>query len=365
MHMDTPSANSCSETSRSSGDFQSAMLEGKGLHSDARRSRPTVAELTKMNINGLRRLAVSMGVSVTSGSFYQRTARSKAEILQDVVRKCELGVCGDMSFVCSRPAPFFASSRDSGMCQRMLNQEAVLTLAKLRDMNCNKLRHVASLNGVRQCLRRSDGCTKRTRSKAEILQDLEHKLEMAGPLLVEKKRPNSKDLVAQYEAEGKNRTEIRAALRKHGFSYAVIYSRTKHVSDGCKPSTPTELQAITHTGQLRAAAANLGLSIRDGKGRAGKLRTKSQIISAYKSVYDGVKQKVEEFVAIKSTAEFRKRAVKLGLHLRNSRQKMRTKAELIKDYERKLIAAGQKELVDAQCKTSATEYRMRSGQQHT
>ena len=105
--------------------------------------------------------------------------------------------------------------------------------------------------------------------------------------------------------------------------------------------TLEELQAITHTGQLRTVAANLGLSVRDGKGRQGNLRTKASIIEEYKQRYAGIREQVEELFAIKSIVEFRKRAVKLGLALRHSRKRMRSKTEITKDYERKLIAGGQ------------------------
>ena len=105
--------------------------------------------------------------------------------------------------------------------------------------------------------------------------------------------------------------------------------------------TLEELQAITHTGQLRTVAANLGLSVRDGKGRQGNLRTKASIIEEYKQRYEGIREQVEELFAIKSIVEFRKRAVKLGLALRHSRKRMRSKTEITKDYERKLIAGGQ------------------------
>lgn len=105
--------------------------------------------------------------------------------------------------------------------------------------------------------------------------------------------------------------------------------------------TLEELQAITHTGQLRTVAANLGLSVRDGKGRKGNLRTKASIIEEYKQRYEGIREKVEELFAIKSIVEFRKRAVKLGLPLRHSRTTMRSKTEITKDYERRLIAGGQ------------------------
>ena len=123
---------------------------------------------------------------------------------------------------------------------------------------------------------------------------------------------------------------------------ANLYDDTSHTGRK-RMWSPTleELQAITHTGQLRTVAANLGLSVRDGKGRQGNLRTKASIIEEYKQRYAGIREQVEELFAIKSIVEFRKRAVKLGLALRHSRKRMRSKTEITKDYERKLIAGGQ------------------------
>ena len=125
--------------------------------------------------------------------------------------------------------------------------------------------------------------------------------------------------------------------------------------------TLEELQAITHTGQLRTVAANLGLSVRDGKGRQGNLRTKASIIEEYKQRYAGIREQVEELFAIKSIVEFRKRAVKLGLALRHSRKRMRSKTEITKDYERKLIAGGQVPHMRSEQEHTG----MRSEQEHT
>ena len=81
------------------------------------------------------------------------------------------------------PASALASTRGSGASQRMLSVEGISTLAKFREMNINKLRHVAGLNGVRISLGKFDGCKPRKRTKAEILEDIKHKLVEDGPLL--------------------------------------------------------------------------------------------------------------------------------------------------------------------------------------
>lgn len=177
-----------------------------------------------------------------------------------------------------------------------------------------EVRHAAGLNGVRTSIGKSHGCTPRQKTKAEILQEIKHKIVEGEPLLgsaeAQKEMPKSTPLIAKMEG-GRNRS-----------------------------CTPEQLQAITHTGRLGAGAANLGVVIRDRKSGVEKLPATPRIIDEYKMLFDIVRKKAEELVAIKSIAEFRKRAVKLGLSLRNSRQKMRTKAEIINDYERKLIAAG-------------------------
>ena len=60
--------------------------------------------------------------------------------------------------------------------------------------------------------------------------------QLLGPL----QRPNSKKVVEMMEAEGKNRTEIRRALKLQGFGHAVIALRTKHME---RPSAATSAPA--------------------------------------------------------------------------------------------------------------------------
>ena len=114
------------------------------------------------------------------------------------------------------------------MSDGMLNTDPVCTLSKFREMDSNKLRDVAAVNGFGQGLGKSDGCKLRKRTSAESLEDIEHKLEEGGPLLVpssssefsivsKRKRPNSKaELVpvscSQFTIASK-RTSIRWSVK--------------------------------------------------------------------------------------------------------------------------------------------------------
>ena len=183
----------------------------------------------------------------------------------------------DMSFVRKRPASAFASTCDSGAFQCMLSGEAVSTLAKFREMNINKLRHVAGFNGVRICLGKSDGCKPRKRSKAEMLQDIEYKLKEGCALLVpvsssqfttisQRKRPIPKDVVQQMEAAGQNRTQIRVALKKHGFSGFTRWIRTKHLDPErveCQTTISSIESNATTSLSAAACASNSALALRN------------------------------------------------------------------------------------------------------
>ena len=56
-----------------------------------------------------------------------------------------------------RPRSALPSAPASRVSDGMLSDEAVCAVAMLREMNINKLRHVAALNGVRQCIENCDG----------------------------------------------------------------------------------------------------------------------------------------------------------------------------------------------------------------
>ena len=204
------------------------------------------AELRKMNLNELRRFAVSKKVYVSRRRFGVPIKRCKAEILQDVMRKLKSGdrlthaistqrneasqdLSGDVSgtlvsqcramyipCVRKRPASALASKCFSGASQRILSGEVVSTLATFREMNINKLRHVAGLNGVRTCLGKSDGCKPRKRTKAEMLVDLERKLEEVVSLCVPGTKPNGKTMDAEKEQNGNTRThEYISTVKRH------------------------------------------------------------------------------------------------------------------------------------------------------
>ena len=98
-----------------------------------------------------------------------------------------------MPFGHKRPAWALASTRSSRLSDGMLSDEAVCKLAKLSDMDINKLR-------------KAYGCKPGKRTTAVTLEDIEHKLEEGGPLLVPGRSsqfpraasitsPNSKDLL--------------------------------------------------------------------------------------------------------------------------------------------------------------------------
>ena len=304
---DTASANSSSEATQGSAASQGFVADERDVNSEPQRPRPTLAELRKMNINELRRFAASRKVYVSSRRFGVSINRPTEDVMQDVVRKLRLGdrstnamstQCNaasrvfsgdvsvptlaqcrakDMSFVRKRPASALASTCDSGAFQCMLSGEAVSTLTKFREMNINKLRHVAGFNGVRICLGKSDGCKPRKRTKTEMLQDIEYKLKEGCALLVpvsssqfttisQRKRPMAKDVVQQMEAAGQNRTQIRAALKKHGFAGFTIWIRTKHLDpERVERETTISSTEANATASLSAAAcaSNNALDLRN------------------------------------------------------------------------------------------------------
>ena len=190
----------------------------------------TLPKLVEMNTDNPRHVAWLHGVRISIGKSdgCKPRKRTTSEVLEVIKHKLVEG--GPLRV----PASALASTRGSGASQRMLSVEGICTLAKFREMNINKLRHVAGLNGVRISLGKFDGCKPRKRTKAEILEDIKHKLVEDGPLLApnykrpkrKDKRPKRKDVIQQMEAEGKSRTQIRAALRLHGFHCAIKLLKT-------------------------------------------------------------------------------------------------------------------------------------------
>ena len=190
----------------------------------------TLPKLVEMNTNNPRHVAwlhrVRISIGKTDGCKPRK--RTTSEILEAIKHK--LAEDGAL-FV---PASALASTCGSGASQRMLSVEGISSLAKFRQMNINQLRHVAGLNGVRISLGKIDGCKPRKRKKAEILDDIKHKLVQDGPLLApnytrpkrKDKRPKRKDVIQQMEAEGKSRTQIRAALRLLGFHCTIRLFKT-------------------------------------------------------------------------------------------------------------------------------------------
>ena len=169
------------------------------------------------------------------------------------------------------------TTRGSRVSDSMLNTDPVCTLSKLREMDINKLRHVAGLNGVRICLGKSDGCKPRKRTKTEMLQDIEYKLKEGCALLVpvsssqfttisQRKRPIPKDVVQQMEAAGQNRTQIRVALKKHGFSGFTRWIRTKHLDPErveCQTTISSIESNATTSLSAAACASNSALALRN------------------------------------------------------------------------------------------------------
>ena len=136
-------------------------------------------------------------------------------------------------------------------------------------MNITKLRHVAAMNGVRISVGKVDGCKPRKRRKAEILKDIEHKLAKGDPLLVnssdsfgtasermrtKRRRPFAKDLVVDMETEGKNRSQIRATLRSHGFCKSTIQAQTKHMVAVTAGSVTTSASVTTNVSDTLGSA---------------------------------------------------------------------------------------------------------------
>ena len=152
-------------------------------------------------------------------------------------------------------------------------------LTAFRQMNINELRHVAGLNKVRIKVGKRDGCKPRVRTKAEMLIDIERKLDEGGPLLAskssshgtgsqlmktDKKRPRAKDVVEQMEAKGKSRCQTRAVLWARGFSMAHINVTTRHMHKK-RPRAKDVVEKMEARGksrcQTRAALRACGFSL--------------------------------------------------------------------------------------------------------
>ena len=212
----------------------------------------SVAELREMTLAKLRHVAVLNGVAirVVMSDGRKGRSRSKFEMLDDLEHKLQEGMLVyHMPRVCKRPASALVS---------------LSTLAEFLDMNITKLRHVAAMNGVRISVGKSDGCKPRKRRKAEIIQDIQHKLANGDPLLVnssysvgtasertrtKRRRPFAKDVVVKMETEGRNRSQIRAILRAHGFTQSTIQAQTKHMVAVTAGSVTSSASAIINASE--------------------------------------------------------------------------------------------------------------------
>ena len=147
----------------------------------------------------------------------------------------------------------------------MLSDEAVCIMATLREMNINKLRHVAALNGVRQCIENCDGW-RRKRTKAEILEDIEHKLEKCGALFVpgnsseftivsKRKRPNSKLVLVQTDAEENTKGQNSTALSTQHMDHPISGLNSKNLGpSGQVKSIMWAAETLESVKKLRYAA---------------------------------------------------------------------------------------------------------------
>ena len=305
----TTSAKSASEATPGSASFQGLVANDHDVSSEPRKPRPTLADLRKMNIKELRKFAVSVRVYVSSWRFGMLIKRPKAEILQDIVRQLGFGDCsthasstqcngdfqgvsGDVSVpsfaqcrsmyipcVRKRPASALGSKCLTGASQRILSGKVVSRFAEFREMNINKLRHVAGFNGVRTCLGKSDGCGPRKRTKAEMLEDIERKLEEVGSLLVPSSssqftivsrgtRPIAKDVVANQEGNGNTRIRIRAALKLNAVNDDYVRTATRHLYPSSAESATTSACTATSASKTPGSASAIASAVaRTEKGR--------------------------------------------------------------------------------------------------
>ena len=107
--------------------------------------------------------------------------------------------------------------------------------------------------------------------------------------------------------------------------------------------SPEELQAITHTGQLRKCAVKLGISIRQRTPASRcMIMKKADIINEYKrKLLAAARARVQELESTTCIAKFRKRACQLGIQSRYGTGDQRTyvgKKVIIEEYKKKLSA---------------------------
>ena len=108
--------------------------------------------------------------------------------------------------------------------------------------------------------------------------------------------------------------------------------------------SPEELQAITHTGELRKCAVKLGISIRQRTAASRcMIMKKADIINEYKrKLLATARARVQELESTTCITKFRKRAFQLGIQSRYGGKKDTiryvSKKAIIEEYKKKLAA---------------------------